>query len=124
MIQAMALYSGMILHFLNKPNMATAVMGATLQMAVAMGLHRVQSVQPYSNDAYHRTNGSPITRVRTWWSILCLDTWASSTLGRPSMRYWDPTTTLTMPMSALENLVRFTDPSAVSMGMLIRIVTI
>ncbi|RGP80679.1 beta-mannosidase [Fusarium longipes] len=104
MVQAMALYSGMILHFLNKPNMATAVMGATLQMAVAMGLHRVQIAQPYSADTYHRTNGSPITRVRTWWSILCLDTWASSTLGRPSMRYWDPTTTLTSPMSALENL--------------------
>ncbi|KAF4965149.1 hypothetical protein FSARC_7016 [Fusarium sarcochroum] len=40
MVQALALYSGMILHFLNKPNMAVAVMGATIRMAIAMGLHR------------------------------------------------------------------------------------
>lgn len=105
MVQALALYSGMVLHFLNKPNMAVAVMGATLQMAVAMGLHRVKASQSSTNPAYHPANGSTTMRIRTWWSILCLDTWASSTLGRPSERYWDPTITLTSSMSVLENLV-------------------
>lgn len=119
MVQALALYSGMILHFLNKPNMAVAVMGATLQMAVAMGLHRVQTLQPSATIAYHPANGSTITRIRTWWSILCLDTWASSTLGRPSMGYWDPTTTLTLPMSALENLVSLTDHCCIQVWLLI-----
>ncbi|KAJ4108671.1 hypothetical protein NW768_012148 [Fusarium equiseti] len=104
MVQALALYSGMILHFLNKPNMAVAVMGATLQMAVAMGLHRVQASQSSTNIAHHPGNGSTTTRIRTWWSILCLDTWASSTLGRPSEGYWDPTITLTSPMTVMENL--------------------
>ncbi|KAF5986342.1 lactose regulatory [Fusarium coicis] len=104
MVQALALYSGMILHFLNKPNMAVAVMGATLQMAVAMGLHRAQASQAPTNTAFHPANGSTATRIRTWWSILCLDTWASSTLGRPSHVYWDPTITLTSPMSALQDL--------------------
>ncbi|KAG4274547.1 hypothetical protein FPRO04_09214 [Fusarium proliferatum] len=104
MVQALALYSGMVLHFLNKPNMAVAVMGATLQMAVAMGLHRVQASQPSTNAACHPANGSTATRIRTWWSILCLDTWASSTLGRPSHGYWDPAITLTSPMSALQDL--------------------
>ncbi|KAF5608212.1 lactose regulatory [Fusarium subglutinans] len=104
MVQALALYSGMVLHFLNKPNMAVAVMGATLQMAVAMGLHRVQASQASTNTAFHPANGSTATRIRTWWSILCLDTWASSTLGRPSHGYWDPAITLTSPMSVLQDL--------------------
>ncbi|KAF5557196.1 lactose regulatory [Fusarium phyllophilum] len=104
MVQALALYSGMVLHFLNKPNMAVAVMGATLQMAVAMGLHRVQASQSSTNVACHPANGSTATRIRTWWSILCLDTWASSTLGRPSHGYWDPAITLTSPMSVVQDL--------------------
>ncbi|KAG5775996.1 hypothetical protein H9Q73_010338 [Fusarium xylarioides] len=63
MVQALALYSGMVLHFLNKPNMAVAVMGATLQMAVAMGLHRVQASQATMHAAYHPANGSTSTRI-------------------------------------------------------------
>ncbi|KAM0217588.1 hypothetical protein ACHAQD_007331 [Fusarium lateritium] len=45
MVQALALHSGMLLHFFNRPNTAAAVMGATIQMAVAMGLHRVQILE-------------------------------------------------------------------------------
>ncbi|KAJ4248467.1 hypothetical protein NW762_012804 [Fusarium torreyae] len=104
MVQALALYSGMILHFLNKPNMAMAVMGATIRMAVAMGLHRAQVTRSNANDAYHPVTGSTITRIRTWWSLLCLDTWASSTLGRPSLGYWNRTTILTTSMSNLDSL--------------------
>ncbi|KAF4959552.1 hypothetical protein FGADI_1619 [Fusarium gaditjirri] len=104
MVQALSLYSGMVLHFLNKPNMAVAVMGATLQMAVAMGLHRVRASQSSTTTAFHPENGSTATRIRTWWSILCLETWASSTMGRPNEGYWDPTISLTSPMSAFQDL--------------------
>ncbi|KAH7209882.1 hypothetical protein DER44DRAFT_839580 [Fusarium oxysporum] len=86
MVQALALYSGMVLHFLNKPNMAVAVMGATLQMAVAMGLHRVQASQSSTNTTCHPASGSIATRIRTYEG------------------YWDPAITLTSPMSVLQDL--------------------
>ena len=41
-VQTLALYGGWLLHYLNKPNTASAVMGATFRMAFAMGLHRAQ----------------------------------------------------------------------------------
>ncbi|KAK1721170.1 LOW QUALITY PROTEIN: hypothetical protein BDP67DRAFT_540725 [Colletotrichum lupini] len=34
------------------------------------------------------------TRRRTWWSLFCLDTWASMTLGRPMYGRWDSNTLL------------------------------
>ncbi|KAJ5444708.1 uncharacterized protein N7458_008580 [Penicillium daleae] len=50
-VQALALYGGWVLHYLNKPNTACAVMGATLRMAIAMGLHRVQIPRHYPVNA-------------------------------------------------------------------------
>jgi hypothetical protein len=105
MVQALALYSGMLLHFFNRPNTATAVMGATIQMAVAMGLHRVQATQAKLDIPAYSTAGTTNTRIRTWWCLLCLDTWASSTLGRPSPGYWNPATVSTTTPSALETAV-------------------
>jgi hypothetical protein len=105
MVQALALYSGMLLHFFNRPNTATAVMGATIQMAVAMGLHRVQATQANLDRPARPTAGTTNTRIRTWWCLLCLDTWASSTLGRPSPGYWNPATVSTTTPSALETSV-------------------
>ncbi|KAM0240812.1 hypothetical protein ACHAP5_007847 [Fusarium lateritium] len=103
MVQALALYSGMLLHFFNRPNTATAVMGATIQMAVAMGLHRVQVIQAGVERPACHTVGTTDTRIRTWWCLLCLDTWASSTLGRPSPGYWNQATVSTSSPSALIN---------------------
>ncbi|KAK5682041.1 hypothetical protein LTR17_027411 [Elasticomyces elasticus] len=40
MLQAMGLFSGYYLHYLNRPNEANCLMGATLRMATALGLHR------------------------------------------------------------------------------------
>lgn len=105
MVQALALYSGMLLHFFNRPNTATAVMGATIQMAVAMGLHRVQATQANRDSPACPTAGTTSTRISTWWCLLCLDTWASSTLGRPSPGYWNPATVSTTTPSTLETLV-------------------
>ncbi|KAM0343529.1 hypothetical protein ACHAPU_008424 [Fusarium lateritium] len=101
MVQALALHSGMLLHFFNRPNTATAVMGATIQMAVAMGLHRLQVTQAGLERPACPTVGTTDTRIRTWWCLLCLDTWASSTLGRPSPGYWNQATVSTSCPSAL-----------------------
>ncbi|GKU03581.1 lactose regulatory protein lac9 [Fusarium langsethiae] len=101
MVQALALYSGMALHFFNQPNTAIAVMGATIQMAVAMGLHRVQAAETNEHSPCYPTTGTASTRIRTWWTLLCLDTWASSTLGRPSPGYWNLSTVSTSIPSTL-----------------------
>ncbi|KAF5664344.1 lactose regulatory lac9 [Fusarium heterosporum] len=103
MVQALALYSGMALHFFNRPNTASAIMGATIQMAVAMGLHRVQRFRVDMNSPCCPTTGTADTQIGTWWTLLCLDTWASSTLGRPSPGYWNPATVTTPIPSTLRS---------------------
>jgi hypothetical protein len=83
-VQALALIGGYYLHYINRPNMANAVVGAAIRMASALGLHRESLTQ---------TNGdiaAAETRRRTWWSLFCLDTWATTTLGRPSFGRWGP----------------------------------
>ncbi|OBT83702.1 hypothetical protein VE02_08278 [Pseudogymnoascus sp. 03VT05] len=91
-IQALGLLGGYYCHYLNQPNMANVIMGAALRMAVAMGLHR--------EPVYRVTEPSGLNifvlheiRRRVWWCLFCLDTWASLTLGRPSLGRWDKTTT-------------------------------
>jgi hypothetical protein len=108
-VQALALYGGWLLHYLNKPNTASAVMGATVRMAVAMGLHRAQMPRHYLAYAQSAGHSSIITRIRTWWCIFCLDTWAAATLGRPGLGYWDPGTVLTSSTSSLASMVRTKD---------------
>ena len=90
-LQALSLMGGFYLHYINRPNMAHAICGAALRMACAMGLHRET---PSDQD------GSTLTaeqRRRTWWSLFCLDTWASTTLGRPSMGRWGQGITIRPP---------------------------
>jgi len=92
MLQALTLLGGYYLHYINRPNMANAISGAALRMACAMGLHR--------ESMGNQNTGSPLTaelRRRTWWSLFCLDTWASTTLGRPSMGRWGPAITIRPP---------------------------
>lgn len=95
-LQALALMGGYYLHYINRPNMANAVTGAALRMACAMGLHR-ESIPEQSGSALIREQ-----RRRTWWSIFCLDTWASTTLGRPSMGRWGPGITIRSPEESLD----------------------
>jgi hypothetical protein len=84
-LQALALLGGYYLHFLNKPNMASAVMGAAHRMAVALGLHRL--IPAGSSPESHQIANE--SRLRTWWSLLCLDTWAGTTLGRLEPGLWN-----------------------------------
>lgn len=91
-LQALALMGGYYLHYINRPNMANAILGAALRMACAMGLHR--------ESAADEIGGNQLIveqRRRTWWSLFCLDTWASTTLGRPSMGRWSPAISIRPP---------------------------
>lgn len=95
-LQALILAGGYYLHYINRPNLANAITGAALRMACALGLHREtgQEIGGNQNDKIQAD-----LRRRTWWSLFCLDTWANSTLGRPSLR-WGPAITIRLPEGA------------------------
>lgn len=93
-LQALCLLGGYYLHYRNSPNMAYAVLGAAHRMAIALGLHR-EPVRSHRHAAEYTAEHHSIrteTRRRTWWSLFCLDTWASMTLGRPTCGRWDSST--------------------------------
>jgi hypothetical protein len=97
-VQALALLGGYYLHYVNRPNMANAVLGAALRTASALGLHR-QFQTPGSTD------GSTVeVRRRTWWSLICLDTWATTTLGRPSLGRWGPEVNIRPPEVGIDEV--------------------
>lgn len=78
-LQALVLMGGQYLHYRNRPNMASAIIGACYRMASGLGLHIQQ-------DPGNPGTGSLQDEVkrRNWWTIYVLDTWGSVTLGRPS----------------------------------------
>ncbi len=90
-VQALALIGGYYLHYINRPNMANAVLGAAIRMASALGLHRESLAQGAADVAACET------RRRTWWSLFCLDTWATTTMGRPSFGRWGPAINIHAP---------------------------
>jgi hypothetical protein len=92
-LQAHGLLSGYYLHWLNRPNEAHAMMGATMRIASAVGLHREYDASSVGNKAVI----PPEVRRRTWWSLVCLDTWASMTTGRPSFGRLGPGITVAHP---------------------------
>lgn len=98
-LQALSLMGGLYLHYINRPNTANAICGAALRMACAMGLHR-ESMHENSTES----NLIAEQRRRTWWSLFCLDTWASTTLGRPSMGRWGHAITMQPPESTLNTV--------------------
>jgi hypothetical protein len=92
-LQAHGLLSGYYLHWLNRPNEAHAMMGATMRIASAVGLHREYDTSSVGSGAVI----PPEVRRRTWWSLVCLDTWASMTTGRPSFGRLGPGITVAHP---------------------------
>ncbi|OTA85293.1 hypothetical protein M434DRAFT_36176 [Hypoxylon sp. CO27-5] len=96
-LQALCLLGGLYLHYRNAPNMAYAVLGAAHRVAIALGLHResrrrnVSTIETQGGATSIKVSRLE-TRRRTWWSLFCLDTWASMTLGRPTCGRWEPTT--------------------------------
>lgn len=104
-LQALAIMSGYYMHYLNRPNEAHSLMGGTLRMATALGLHR-----EYSDVSKNDSSGNlniltpgeadsipPEMRRRIWWSLFCLDAWASTTTGRPSLGRMGPSITVLAP---------------------------
>jgi hypothetical protein len=78
-LQALALMAGWYLHYRNRPNMASAIMGAVFRMAHALGLHKELPGEETNQDKHKRE-----LRRRIWWSLVVLDTGEGSTLGRVS----------------------------------------
>lgn len=104
-VQALGLLGGWYCHYLNQPNMANVIMGAALRMAIAMGLHR----EPVHHTKDRPGSGGHVlqeSKRRVWWSLFCLDSWASFTLGRPSLGRWDPETVTAKLPKGLSNSVR------------------
>lgn len=96
-LQAHGLLSGYYLHWLNRPNEANAMMGATMRIASAVGIHREYDASCSGSRAVI----PPEIRRRTWWSLVCLDTWASMTTGRPSFGRLGPGITVKPPVLPL-----------------------
>ncbi|EGY13708.1 uncharacterized protein VDAG_00390 [Verticillium dahliae VdLs.17] len=100
-VQALALIGGYYLHYINRPNMANAVLGAAIRMASALGLHRESLAQSASDMV------AAETRRRTWWSLFCLDTWATTTMGRPSFGRWGPAINISPPEFGINQVSLF-----------------
>ena len=99
-VQALGLMGGFYLHYESRPNMANAIMGAAMRMACALGLHREYAEGPSNPrpDFIKRALLIPReVRRRTWWSLFCLDTWATTTTGRPSLGRISPAVTVQPP---------------------------
>ncbi|KAI9925818.1 hypothetical protein MW887_005624 [Aspergillus wentii] len=82
-VQTLGLIGGYYLHYISQPNLAYSLMGAALRMAAALGLHK-----EFSNNRdvpSKQKIASMDLKRRVWWSLFCMDTWGSMTLGRPSM---------------------------------------
>ncbi|OAA78288.1 Transcription factor [Akanthomyces lecanii RCEF 1005] len=104
-LQALCLLGGFYLHYRNSPNMAYGILGAAHRVAIALGLHR----EPRRSNSSSSTHTTPDpdevrraeTRRRTWWSLVCVDSWACMTQGRPTCGRWEPATMDTALPSAL-----------------------
>lgn len=112
-VQALAIIGGFYLHYINRPNMANAILGAAVRMASALGLHRESLAQGLSETDVLAAE----IRRRTWWSLFCLDTWATTTMGRPSFGRRGPGINIRPPelgISQVCRLVLIIHPCAMS----------
>ncbi|KAK8051387.1 fungal-specific transcription factor domain-containing protein [Apiospora rasikravindrae] len=100
-VQSLALIGGYYLHYINRPNMANSVLGAAIRMASALGLHRESLAHGPSGS--NNEFAAAETRRRTWWSLFCLDTWATTTMGRPSFGRWGPAINIRPPEAGMSS---------------------
>lgn len=94
-IQALGLFGGWYCHYISQPNLSYSLIGTALRMATALGMHKEfgDSSKPPSPAKI----ASMDLRSRIWWSLVCMDTWAGMTLGRPSMGRFSPSITVKPP---------------------------
>ena len=95
-VQTLGLLGGFYLHYTQQPNLAIAIMGATLRLATTLGLHREYLDGRRQHSPKSRTPSVEMRR-RIWWCIFNLDAWACSNLGRPSMGRWGHAITVKPP---------------------------
>lgn len=105
-LQALGLMGGLYLHYESRPNMANALMGAAMRMACALGLHREYTDGAADFQQHQQSRPEYAKRAlliprevrrRTWWSLFCMDTWATTTTGRPSLGRISPAVTVQSP---------------------------
>lgn len=106
-VQSLALLGGFYLHYIQQPNLAIALMGATLRLAITMGLHREYLDGRIQHSPTSRTSSVEMRR-RIWWCVFNLDAWASANLGRPSMGRWGHAITAKPPQHIDVSLVSVT----------------
>jgi hypothetical protein len=94
-VQTLGLMGGWYCHYSSQPNLAYSLIGASLRMAVTLGLQREPSDIHSMLDP--RKSGIQEFKRRVWWSLCCLETWGHETLGRPSMDYFGPSITVNLP---------------------------
>ncbi|KAG0155351.1 hypothetical protein PDIDSM_926 [Penicillium digitatum] len=94
-VQALGLMGGWYCHYTSQPNLAYSLMGASLRMAITLGLQREPSDIHSILDP--KKSGIREFKRRIWWSLCCLETWGHETLGRPSMDYFGPSITVNLP---------------------------
>ncbi|KAF1947462.1 hypothetical protein EJ02DRAFT_429894 [Clathrospora elynae] len=115
-LQALAIMSGYYMHYLNRPNEAHSLMGGTLRMATALGLHREYSERSDASRQFlapgEEDSISPEMRRRIWWSLFCLDSWASTTTGRPSLGRMGPSITVMRPGTAANAVQTIPPPNS------------
>ncbi|KIW68455.1 hypothetical protein PV04_04398 [Phialophora macrospora] len=74
-LQALILMAGWYNHYRNRPNLASALLGAAFRMAYALGLHKEL---PGSSEPEDRQE----LRRKIWWNLVVFDAAEAVTLGR------------------------------------------
>ncbi|KAH8171210.1 fungal specific transcription factor domain-containing protein [Sarocladium implicatum] len=83
-VQALTILGGMYLHYVQQPNLANFLIGATFRMATTLGLHRDYSEYAKPSRAGDISRVTDLRR-RIWWSLCSLDACNSNSLGRPTL---------------------------------------
>lgn len=102
-VQALGLIGGWYCHYVSKPTLAYSLLGVSLRMAMSLGLHREH---PDHQSPRGNTKSFSIEiKRRVWWSLCCLETWGSETLGRPGMGIFESSVKVNEP--SYQSKVRF-----------------
>ncbi|KAL3432362.1 hypothetical protein BDV09DRAFT_174494 [Aspergillus tetrazonus] len=94
-VQTLGLMGGWYCHYTSQPNLAYSLMGASLRMALTLGLHRELCDGRSVHDPAQAVHEE--FRRRVWWSLCCLEIWGQETLGRPGMDFFTASITVNTP---------------------------
>lgn len=99
-IQALAILSGLYLHYNNEPTLANSLIGVVFRMATAIGLHRdYLDNSSTSNDP--KILSTVELRRRVWHCIIIMDAWTAIFLGRPTLGRAGPGYTTKKPQQPI-----------------------